>query len=81
MFQTADNKTLLQLLHPTMNLATLRTHVWKGGSDILLYYKANGRKEILPLPTSSAHSVETNVPATAVPVQPAGEPAETANGV
>ncbi len=29
-----------------MSLATLRAHVWKGGSDIVLYYKANGRKEM-----------------------------------
>jgi WD repeat-containing protein 48 len=31
-----------------MSLATLRTHVWKGGSDIVLHYKSNGRKEIRP---------------------------------
>ncbi|KAL6852190.1 hypothetical protein J3F83DRAFT_561492 [Trichoderma novae-zelandiae] len=71
-----------QLLHPTMNLATLRTHVWKGGSDILLYYKANGRKEILPLPSAnSALPTETSVPMTVVPSQPAGEPVETVNGI
>ncbi|KAK5635005.1 hypothetical protein RRF57_010717 [Xylaria bambusicola] len=35
-----------QLLPNTMSLATLRAHVWKGGNDIILYYKANGRKEI-----------------------------------
>ena len=29
-----------------MSLATLRAHVWKGGNDVVLYYKANGRKEI-----------------------------------
>ena len=29
-----------------MSLATLRAHVWKGGNDIVLYYKANGRKHI-----------------------------------
>jgi WD repeat-containing protein 48 len=32
-----------------MTLATLRTHVWRGGNDIILHYKANGRKEI-PMP-------------------------------
>jgi WD repeat-containing protein 48 len=31
-----------------MTLATLRAHVWKGGADVMLYYKANGRKEISP---------------------------------
>lgn len=30
-----------------MSLATLRAHVWKGGNDIVLHYKANGKKEIL----------------------------------
>ncbi|KAL7624468.1 hypothetical protein AAE478_006033 [Parahypoxylon ruwenzoriense] len=42
-----------QLLPNTMSLATLRAHIWKGGSDVVLYYKANGRKEIpreLPKP-------------------------------
>lgn len=37
-----------------MSLATLRAHIWKGGNDVVLYYKANGRKEIpkeLPQPT------------------------------
>lgn len=29
-----------------MTLATLRAHIWKGGNDVALYYKANGRKEI-----------------------------------
>lgn len=31
-----------------MTLASLRAHVWRGGGDVLLYYKANGRKEIKP---------------------------------
>jgi WD repeat-containing protein 48 len=38
--------TRSQLLPITMSLATLRAHVWKGGNDIVLYYKANGRKYI-----------------------------------
>ncbi|KAI9770607.1 MAG: hypothetical protein M1840_003199 [Geoglossum simile] len=36
-----------QIVPPTMTLATLRAHVWKSGTDVLLYYKSNGRKEIL----------------------------------
>lgn len=36
----------LQKLPTTMTLATLRAHVWKGGADVMLYYKANGRKEL-----------------------------------
>ncbi|RAR09394.1 WD40 repeat-like protein [Stemphylium lycopersici] len=35
-----------QLIPPTMTLASIRAHVWRGGGDVLLYYKANGRKEI-----------------------------------
>ncbi|KAI0131165.1 WD40 repeat-like protein [Daldinia grandis] len=35
-----------QLLPNSMSLATLRAHIWKGGNDVVLYYKANGRKEI-----------------------------------
>ena len=29
-----------------MTLATIRSSMWRGGGDVLLYYKANGRKEI-----------------------------------
>ncbi|KAJ4267356.1 hypothetical protein NW762_003461 [Fusarium torreyae] len=39
-----------QLLSPVTTLATLRTHLWKGGNDIVLHYKANGKKEIRPFP-------------------------------
>lgn len=45
-----------QLLPNTMSLATLRAHVWKGGNDIVLHYKANGKKEIL-FPTAPSPSV------------------------
>ncbi|KAH7080368.1 hypothetical protein BKA63DRAFT_531305 [Paraphoma chrysanthemicola] len=37
-----------QLIPPTMTLASLRAHVWRGGGDVLLHYKANGAKEIKP---------------------------------
>ena len=40
----------LQKLPITLTLATLRAHIWKGGSDIMLFYKANGRKEIKKAP-------------------------------
>lgn len=36
-----------QLIPPKMTLATIRAHVWRGGGDVMLYYKANGRKKIL----------------------------------
>lgn len=35
-----------QVVDPNMTLATLRTHVWRTGGDIILYYRANGRKEM-----------------------------------
>ncbi|PSN73177.1 WD repeat protein-like protein [Corynespora cassiicola Philippines] len=35
-----------QLIPPTMTLASIRAHVWRGGGDVILYYKANGKKEI-----------------------------------
>lgn len=33
-----------------MTLASIRAHVWRGGGDVILYYKANGCKEIKPFP-------------------------------
>ncbi len=33
-----------------MTLASIRAHVWRGGGDVLLHYKANGRKEIKHIP-------------------------------
>ncbi|RCI12620.1 hypothetical protein L249_0317 [Ophiocordyceps polyrhachis-furcata BCC 54312] len=42
-----------QLLSPTMSLTTIRAHVWKGGNDIIMYYKSTGRKPVgQPRPTS-----------------------------
>lgn len=54
-----------------MSLATLRAHIWKGGNDVVLYYKANGRKEIpKELPNAAeppgTSEAETEAPA-AVP--------------
>ncbi|KAF1944543.1 WD40 repeat-like protein [Clathrospora elynae] len=39
-----------QLIHPTMTLASIRAHVWRGAGDVILLYKANGRKEIKHAP-------------------------------
>jgi WD repeat-containing protein 48 len=39
-----------------MTLATIRTHVWRGGGDVLMYYKANGRKQILHSSQATAGS-------------------------
>lgn len=35
-----------KVVPPTMTLATIRAHIWRGGGDVLLFYRANGRKEI-----------------------------------
>ena len=31
----------------TITLATLRTHVWKVGGDVVLHYKSNGKRKIV----------------------------------
>ena len=58
-----------------MSLATIRTHVWKGGNDVVLYYKANGRKVIKPLKQTSETPVVEAEPA----VPAATSAAETGN--
>jgi WD repeat-containing protein 48 len=35
-----------------MTLASIRAHVWRGGGDVVLYYKANGKKEIKHAPSA-----------------------------
>lgn len=52
-----------------MSLATLRTHVWKGGSDIVLHYKANGRKEMKLLADGPGDAAEAEAAGTAGPGQ------------
>ncbi|KAL1967903.1 hypothetical protein VTN77DRAFT_2320 [Rasamsonia byssochlamydoides] len=34
------------LIPPNMTLATIRTHIWRSSGDMVLFYKANGKKEI-----------------------------------
>jgi len=58
-----------QKLPISMSLATLRAHVWKGGADVMLYYKSNGQKTI-----KYEKKLET-VPEAAIPAaQPASNP-------
>ena len=51
-----------------MSLATLRAHIWKGGNDVVLYYKSNGKKEFskeAPKPAEQHAAVEAGAaPAT-----------------
>ncbi len=65
-----------QLLPNTMTLATLRAHIWKGGNDVVLYYKANGKKEIpIPPPQPAAPVEVVEEEPAAVPT---GQPAPVA---
>ncbi|KAK5165387.1 uncharacterized protein LTR77_008916 [Saxophila tyrrhenica] len=50
-----------QMIQPIMTLATIRSHIWRGGGDVVLYYKANGRKEIrhAPPPQPPQSSIPT----------------------
>lgn len=41
-----------------MTLATLRAYIWKGGNDVVLHYKANGKKEIPPPATETTEPSE-----------------------
>lgn len=49
-----------QIIPPRMTLATIRTHVWRGGGDIMLYYKANGKKEIMHAPAPPKVEAQTS---------------------
>lgn len=51
---------VMQKLPITMSLATLRAHVWKGGADVMLYYKSNGRKAIKGEVDTTAAAATTN---------------------
>ena len=52
-----------QIVPATMTLATIRSHLWRGGGDIVLYYRANGKRQILHAPPA----------ATAIPISPKPE--------
>ena len=51
------------LVPPTMTLATIRAHVWSRGGDVMLYYKANGRKQIKHAPKVPEAPAPTATPA------------------
>ncbi|KAF2761584.1 WD40 repeat-like protein [Pseudovirgaria hyperparasitica] len=61
-----------KLVPMTMTLATMRTHVWRGGGDVLLYYKANGRKEIQHAPTARTLEMTEGDAASAMTLSEAG---------
>jgi WD repeat-containing protein 48 len=48
-----------------MTLGTIRSYIWRAGTDILFYYKANGKKEIRNYPDANAGlGITTGGPAT-----------------
>ncbi|TQN74743.1 UBP9-binding protein [Colletotrichum shisoi] len=65
------------LLPITMTLATLRAHVWKGGNDVQLHYKANGRKEI-PKPPSPVPELPPTAESETTPSQGTATPPQAA---
>jgi len=62
-----------QLVPPNTTLATLRVHIWRTGGDVVLYYKANGKKPInhvnsfMPAPAATASDAS---PVADTPVAP-----------
>ncbi|KAE8350612.1 hypothetical protein BDV28DRAFT_138774 [Aspergillus coremiiformis] len=54
---------------PNMTLATIRTHIWRSSGDMVLYYKANGKKAI-PMPGSGPEDDKGNQHAGAGSQQP-----------
>ncbi|KAK4494716.1 hypothetical protein PRZ48_014072 [Zasmidium cellare] len=44
-----------QVVVPTMTLMSIRTHLWRGGGDVILHYKANGKKAIAHVPEQSGY--------------------------
>lgn len=56
-----------KLVPPKMTLSTIRTHIWRGGGDVVLQYKGNGKR---PLPRRPAAPVMPSVSS-----EPAATPA------
>lgn len=56
---------MMQLVPINMTLATIKTHIWRTGGDMILFYKANGKKVIRPPVTEQE---ATGAPAANQPV-------------
>ncbi|PSR97340.1 WD repeat protein-like protein [Coniella lustricola] len=69
-----------QLLPHSMTLATLRAYIWKGGNDVVLYYKDNGKKEIPRAAPELSPTTASNGEQTSTNVDEAGD-AQPAAGV
>ncbi|KAG8527502.1 uncharacterized protein KY384_007654 [Bacidia gigantensis] len=53
-----------QLVEHNMTLATLRTHIWKTGGDVVMYYRSNGMKpeleQMISEKAAAASAAETS---------------------
>ncbi|EPE09296.1 wd repeat-containing protein [Ophiostoma piceae UAMH 11346] len=67
-----------QRLPNSMSLATVRAHIWKNSSDILLHYKSNGRKQLpsVAVPTPAKADVPQPGAGTGAPPSEASAVAE-----
>jgi WD repeat-containing protein 48 len=70
---------LNQLIPPNMTLATIRAHIWRSSGDMVLYYKANGKKEI-PMPKAGREGDQGSQPADATNAPFPSETAAMVNG-
>lgn len=70
---------LNQLIPPNMTLATIRAHIWRSSGDMVLYYRANGKKEI-PMPGSGREGDQGSQSADATNTPHLSETAGMANG-
>lgn len=64
-----------QVIDPNMTLATLRVHVWRTGGDVLLFYRANGKKVI-----KRPHPADSKAPMAEVSEEAEGEGEEERPG-
>jgi WD repeat-containing protein 48 len=62
-----------------MTLATIRAHIWRSSGDMVLYYRANGKKEI-PMPGSGKEGDQGSQSADAANTPHLSETAAMANG-
>lgn len=63
-----------------MTLATMRAHIWRSSGDMILYYKANGKKEIRNPETEKENDQNQQAPENGLNPQRLAEPGSLTNG-
>ena len=63
-----------------MTLATMRAHIWRSSGDMILYYKANGKKEIRNPEAGRDSDQNRQASEGGLTPQRLGEPGSLANG-